>query len=164
MSKKGLYSGYEKQPSLGDMFGVQALPPLPNIVQDDTIRNGGTAFYERFNSRLAPAVENKLMPTVERRPSSVKPNETGSIAGLFAGVSPFEMGQSPKSTPSPEGARGDSTRGKPGDDDDMKFLYDMLEKKFGYEKRGASIRQGMANAAQGNTQLHSISNALMGLG
>ena len=88
---------------------------------------------------------------------------TSGLAGIFAGTAPLSAGQTAKSLMTAE-TPGSAVMKSNLVDDDMAFLDKMLDKKFGYEKRGASIRQGMGNAEQANAFLYGLGNKMMGLG
>ncbi len=87
---------------------------------------------------------------------------TSGLAGIFAGTTPPSIGRTAKSLMTAETPGSAVMKSSPVDDD-MVFLDKMLEKKFGYEKRGASIRQGMGNAEQANAFLYGLGNRMMGI-
>jgi hypothetical protein len=147
--------------AVGDfLFG--RLPAHPGeVLQDATNKVRG-----KGRATTGANLSNAFSSIVSKAGSAITGvDEKARLGGLFANAgnnvgakTTFEDSGSPAGQAS-------SSKGKGKDeDDDWSLASKFMDKSFDFEKRGASIRQGIEGGQNSQNFLYSTSRSMMGLG
>ena len=156
-------------PTMGDVTNATTLKPLPTITSAPQV-NEGTNFWERKNSQVP--VEQKTPFSVTRVPDNSRAgsaitgvDERIKLGNLFANAGNNVGAMATfKGSGTPAGEASSSKGKNKGEDDDWSLASKFMDKSFDFEKRGASIRQGIEGGQNSQNFLYSTSRAMMGLG
>ena len=135
------------------------------------VENGVT--YQNQNPR--PPAANKHLTTTGSSLSKGFNSVTGSaitgvdeksrLGGIFANAGNNVGAKTTFSGSGSPAGEASSSKGKnKGEDDDWNLASKFMDKSFDFEKRGASIRQGIEGGQNSQNFLYGTSRAMMGLG